>query len=63
MQRFTQKQLENWRAYEDVREAGFWNMFDPQARSASGLSKDAYMFVMKNYTPMRAAYEAEYGTQ
>ena len=62
-QQFTQKQLENWRHYEAVRESGNWNMFDPRAMQASCLTKEAFLFVMQNYSPMKEAYEAEYGAQ
>ena len=36
--------------YEIVRQQGFYNMFDPKARQLTGLSKDNYLFVMKNYS-------------
>lgn len=36
---------------------GALNMFSPQAREATGLSREAYLFVMENYSELRAANE------
>ena len=46
---FTKEQLAHWKRYERVRRGGRWNMFDPAARNATGLDRDEYLFVMKNY--------------
>ena len=51
---FTEKQLEDFKAYRKVQMGGRWNMFDPQARRATGLERDEYTFVMKNYSKLRA---------
>ena len=56
---FTFVQLADFAAYEEVRAAGRYNMFSPQARSAAGLSRDEYAFVMKNYSELKAAAEAD----
>ena len=53
----TPEQIEDWKRYEKVRQAGRWNMFDPSARFATGLSKDEYMYVMKNFSELRALAE------
>lgn len=55
---FTKQQLLNFRAYEDVRLDGKFNMFDPRARKASGLQKSEYIFVMAHYADLKKAYEA-----
>ena len=52
---FTKAQLENWKAYENVRKAGRWNMLAPQARQATGLTSEQYAFVMDNYTELKEA--------
>jgi hypothetical protein len=52
---FTAKQLKDYKAYEKVRAGGKWNMFASQAQQATGLTKDEYMFVMKNFSELRAA--------
>jgi len=51
---FTAKQLKDFKAYRKVQMGGRWNMFDPQARAATGLTKDEYSFVMKNYGELKA---------
>jgi len=52
---FTKQQLQDWQDYEEVRSGGRWNMFDPRARKATGLSADEYKFVMKNYVALKEA--------
>jgi hypothetical protein len=51
---FTAEQRADWRAYERVRRGGRFNMFDPRARRATGLSEERYSFVMKNYGKLRS---------
>jgi hypothetical protein len=34
-------------------------MFMPQARQATGLTREQYAFVMKNYSELKAAAEAD----
>lgn len=57
MTTFTQAQLATWVAYEAVREAGHYNMFDGRARQATGLTQEEYSFVMKNFSKLKAAVE------
>jgi len=52
---FSANQLSQWKAYEKVRRSGQFNMFDPRAKRATGLSADAYSFVMENYSELKAA--------
>lgn len=52
---FSEEQLENWRDYERVRQGGRFNMLDPRARYAAGLSEEEYEFVLSNYSELRAA--------
>jgi hypothetical protein len=52
---FTEQQLADWKAYERVRKGGRWNMFFPQARRATGLSEERYLFVMENFSKLKAA--------
>ena len=49
----TPKQIKDWRAYERVRAGGKWNMFDPNARIATGLSRENYIFCMKHYSALK----------
>ena len=42
--------------YETVRKSGIYNMFDPQARDLSGLSKDKYITIIRNYSELKEQY-------
>lgn len=53
---FTQAQLAWYEAYEAVRDRGKWNMFDPKARQATGLTSDEYSYVMRHFSELRAAH-------
>jgi len=55
---FTATQFQNFKAYRRVQLGGKYNMFDPRAVSASGLSESEYFFVLKNYVRLREAAEA-----
>ena len=54
---FTNEQIRDWRRYEKVRSSGRWNMFDPAARAATGLSQERYLFALKNYSELKTATE------
>lgn len=55
MSNFTAQQIQNYRNYEYVRAGGKYNMFDPRALAASGLTKDEYMFVLQNFGELQEA--------
>jgi len=44
-------------AFEGVRRYGRWNMFDPMAKTASGLDKDTYFGVILHYDELREKYK------
>jgi hypothetical protein len=50
---FTAKQLKDFKAYVKVQRSGKWNMLDPRAASATKLTQDEYVFVMKNYSELK----------
>ena len=50
---YTSKQLADWKVYECIRKDGRFNMFDPRAREATGLSLKSYSFVMQNYSRLK----------
>ena len=54
---FTKKQINNYKSYEIIRKSGAYNMFSPQARLSTGLTKDEYLFVMENYSELKNAAE------
>ena len=43
-------------AYEGVRRYGAWNMFDPEARAATGLEKDKYVAIISNYNALKRRF-------
>ena len=45
----TEQQLKDFAAYVKVQKRGRWSMFDLQARLHTGLDKEEYSFVMRNY--------------
>lgn len=52
---FTEQQLKNFRLYVSVQTGRRFNMMDPRARQATGLSRDDYLFVIENYDALEAA--------
>lgn len=55
---YTKKEIKAFRAYEFVRKSGHYNMFSPQARLATCLTKEEYLNVMENYSALKEASEA-----
>lgn len=55
---FTPEQLKNWEAYEEVRQSGEYNMFDPRAAQAAGLRRDEHLFCLEHHAALKAAHEA-----
>jgi hypothetical protein len=56
---FTLEQMMAFRSFVKVQKSGRYNMFDPRARQATGLSKEAFCFVMDNYDAMEEQDKAE----
>lgn len=56
---FTDQDIFDWREYENVRASGAFNMWMPQAREATGLTRERYLFVMENFTALKEAYESQ----
>jgi hypothetical protein len=48
--------LEQFNAFRAVQFGGSFNMMSPQARAASGLSKDIYMAILQNYDELQERY-------
>jgi len=55
MTTFTEKQLDDYMAYEEIRLWGAYNMFSAEAREATGLDKARYSFVIKNFSELKEA--------
>ena len=47
----------DWLAYRRVQKTGFYNMLSPDAVRSSGLDKDTYFEIVKNYD----RYEKQFG--
>lgn len=47
---------EEFEAYEEVRREGRFNMYGPNARLLTGLSRDCYRAVMSNYSELMKKY-------
>ena len=56
---FTEKQLADFRAFNEVQNSRTYNMMSHQARMATGLSKDAFFFVIENYMALANAAHGE----
>ena len=54
---FTQAQLMQYAEYEYVRASADFNMFDPRAMRATGLNREDYLFVMKNYSELKKQFD------
>jgi len=48
--RYSDRDIVDWRTYERVRLTGYYNMFDPRAREMTGLSRERYIFILENYS-------------
>ena len=46
-----------WQAYRDVQDSGLYNMYSPDAIRMSGLDKDTYIAIMKNYDALYEKFE------
>jgi hypothetical protein len=52
---FTDQQISDWKRFEKVRSGGKWNMFSSQALTATGLTKERFLFVMSNFGELELA--------
>ena len=50
---------EQWDEYRDVQDSGAYNMFDPNARALTSLSRDEWLYILKNYSELKTKYEGE----
>ena len=56
---FTDKQLQDFKAYRRVQKSGAYNMFDPRARAMAGVGRDEWVFCMEHYDELLKQAEAE----
>lgn len=57
MAQFTDRQINDFHAYEQVRRSNKYNMMDPRAQDATGLTRDEFRFVLSNYAQLKQAAE------
>ena len=50
---------EQFKEYTDVQSTGMFNMFDPNARMCTSLTKNEWIDIMKNYDELSDKYEGE----
>ena len=50
---------EQWDEYRDVQDSGAYNMYDPNARAMTDLSKQEWIHIMKNYSELKTKHEGE----
>ena len=56
---FTERQINNWKEFENVRELGLFNMYDRRAMECTSLEKDEWLFCMSNYAQLKAQAQRE----
>ena len=50
---------EQWDEYRYVQDIGLYNMYDPNARAMTDLSKQEWIHIMKNYSELKTKHEGE----
>ena len=50
---------EQFKEYTDVQSTGMFNMFDPNARMCTSLTKNEWIDIMKNYDELSDKYKGE----
>ena len=48
---------EQFQEYRDIQDSGEFNMFDPNARACTSLSKPQWIDIIKNYSELKEKYE------
>ena len=50
---------DQWDEYRSVQDSGMFNMFTPQARELTSLSKKQWLYIIENYDELSLIYEGE----
>ena len=48
---------EQFNEYKEVQEGGYYNMISPSARELTNLSKQEWVYIMKNYEELDMVYK------
>ena len=49
--------FDNYQEYKEVQETGMFNMLEPRAREMTTLSKEKWLYIIKNYNELTLIYE------
>jgi len=52
---FTERQIEAWKEFEEVRQSGVVNMMSPQVRDLCDITRDEHLFIIENYSALKEA--------
>ena len=50
---------EQWDEYRSVQDSGAYNMYDPNARGMTDISRQDWIVIMKNYSELKKKYEGD----
>ncbi len=50
---------EQFQEYREVQDSGMFNMFTPEAREMTSLSKDEWLYIIKHYSELKEKYEGD----
>ena len=51
--------IEEFNEFEEVRQNGLYNMFDPKARELTDLSKEQWVAIMRDYSKLKEAWSKD----
>ncbi len=50
---------DKWDEYRGIQDSGMFNMFDPNARAMTELTKQEWIHIIENYSELKTKYEGE----
>lgn len=51
--------IDEWTQYRAIQDSGMFNMFDPQAREMTDVSRDKWIQIIKNYSELKEKFEGK----
>ena len=51
--------MDEWIQYRAIQDSGMFNMFDPQAREMTDVSRDKWLQIIKHYSELKEKFEGE----
>ena len=48
---------EEWHEYRAIQDSGMFNMYDPQAREMTDVSRNKWIGIMKHYPELKTKFE------